>query len=74
MEFVTCQRLIALHDQAVVEGNQLSVAHLKGSPLGPEGEQFGHRVTDPIQINQGLSQQKHPATFGVHRMGCSKRP
>ena len=72
MEFVTCQRLIALHDQAVMEGNQLSIANLKGSPLGPEGEQRGHGATDPIQINEGLSQQKHPATFGVHGMAGSK--
>ena len=61
------QLLTALHHRAVPPRLQSAVAHLQRAALGCEGKQARHAVAGAIEVGQLVSEQQHPAAFGVER-------
>ena len=68
MELVSCQGLIAPHEQTITFGSQLAVAHLQSAFSGREREYGCHRMDHSLGVPELLSEQQHPAAFGIHRM------
>ena len=74
MELMSCQGLIAPHEQTITFGSQLAVAHLKGAASGREREYGCHRMGHSLRVRELLSKQEHSTAFGIDRMllyeGC----
>ena len=74
MELMSCQSLIAPHEQTIPFGSQLAVAHLQSAFSGCEREHGCHRMGNSLRVREFLSKQEHSTAFGIDRMllyeGC----
>ena len=68
MELMSCQGLIAPHEQTITFGSQLAVAHLQGAASGREREYGCHRMGTSLRVREFLSKQEHSTAFGIDRM------
>ena len=57
MEFVARQGFTTAEDQAIGADSGLPIAEAQFTPLGPEGQDVGHRLPGAGRILQGFAQQ-----------------